>query len=45
MQRCELAEECCICDIPYCPYSDRDILIDGMYPDELGEIDVDDEGW
>ncbi len=51
MQRCEVAEECCVCDVPFCPYSDGDILIDGMYPDEWGdgededEDEEEEEGW
>jgi hypothetical protein len=47
MQRCELAVECCVCDVPFCPYSDGDILVDGMYPDEWGddEDEDEDEGW
>jgi hypothetical protein len=43
MQRCELAEECCVCDVPFCPYSDEDRLVDGLYPDERVE-DEEDEG-
>lgn len=39
MQRCELADECCVCDIPFCPYSDGDRLVDGLYPDEYGEYE------
>jgi len=24
MQRCELAIECCVCNVPFCPYQDDD---------------------
>ena len=34
MQRCELAEECCVCNVPFCPYN---------YLDERD--DDTEEGW
>lgn len=35
MQRCELAEECCVCNVPFCPYN---------YLDERDDEDTE-EGW
>lgn len=41
MQRCELAEECCVCNVPFCPYEDMD-----FDADEWDEEDEDeDDGW
>ena len=41
MQRCELAEECCVCDVPFCPYEDE-YITDRM--DELiDELDEEEE--
>lgn len=37
MQRCELAEECAVCNVPFCPYSDGDMMVDGLYGDEERE--------
>ena len=41
MQRCELADECCVCNIPFCPYDSEDY---GQEEEEWYEDD-DDEGW
>ena len=42
MQRCELARECCECNMPFCPYA-GEVMEDGLYPDEYEEDD--DDGW
>lgn len=34
-----------MCDVPFCPYSDGDRLVDGLYPDERGDDEDEDEGW
>ena len=46
MQRCELAEECSVCNVPFCPYSNI------VAPNEAYEIeewdeweDMEEEGW
>lgn len=43
MQRCELARECCECNMPFCPYAGGDELEYGLYPDEY--LKDDDDGW
>lgn len=40
MQRCELAEECCVCDVPFCPYEDE-----GFDADAADEDEFDEDGW
>ena len=44
MQRCELAEECCVCNVPFCPYEDDDY--DYWSNEDLTEDQgIEDEGW
>ena len=42
MQKCNLAKECCVCNVPFCPYDSDDDL---LYGDEECMDDDEDEGW
>lgn len=43
MQRCDLAPECAVCNVPFCPYSSEDYGQNDT--EDEAEWEDGDEGW